>query len=274
MMGLSQWSPSHILPAIRQQIRTAAQITSIHAVTSIRTTPPSKQHTIEEANKRKQLLDRPGLFGIKRGMMTWFTPQGEQHAATVIEVDSVEILGHKTREQWGYDANIVGTIDKLKNVAQPQLKMFEEAGTAPKFKFGEFRVRDGSGLIPVGTELKADYFAVGQLVDIKGITKGKGFAGVMKRWDFKGGRASHGVSKAHRKPGATGGNQNPGRVFPGKKMAGRMGGKNSTDFNKEVLHTDADAGILIVKGCIPGPNKSIVRVADAIKLYGKRIGQT
>ncbi|KAI5968755.1 hypothetical protein CANMA_002191 [Candida margitis] len=263
-----------LAPASTQFIRNVAQITSIHAITSLKTTPPSKNHSVEEGNKRKQLLERPGLFGIKQGMITWFTSKGEQIPATVLEIDSVEVIGHKTRDEVGYDANIIGTIDKLKNYPRlSELKMFEEAGTSPKYKFGEFRVRDSSSLIPLGTELKADYFAVGQLVDVKGITKGKGFAGVMKRWNFKGGRATHGVSKAHRTPGAMGGNQNPGRVLPGKKMPGRMGCSNMTDFNKEVLHVDGDAGILILKGCIPGPNKGIVRISDAIKLYGKSLNQ-
>ncbi|KAI3404077.2 hypothetical protein KGF56_003113 [Candida oxycetoniae] len=264
-------SVSHVT---QQFVRTAAQITSIHAVTSLRTTPPTKQHTVEEANKRKQLLERTGLFGIKRGMITWYTEKGEQIPATVLEINSCEVIGHKTREEWGYDANIIGAIDKLKNYPRMhELKIFEKAGTAPKAKFGEFRVRGETSLLPLGTELRADFFAVGQLVDIKGVTKGKGFAGVMKRWNFSGGRATHGVSKAHRTPGAMGGNQNPGRVFPGKKMPGRMGCSNMTDFNKQVLHADGDAGILIVKGCIPGPKKGIVRVSDSLKLYGKSLNQ-
>lgn len=262
---------NNVLSAFQQSVRTAAQITSIHAVTSIKTAPSIKQHTVEQGNERKQLLSRPGLFGIKRGMITWFTPKGEQFAATVIEIDSCEVIGQKTRDQHGYDANIIGTIDKLKNYPrEAELKMFEEAGVSPKHKFGEFRVLDTNNLIPVGTELKADYFSVGQMVDIKGITKGKGFAGVMKRWNFAGNNATHGVSKAHRTPGSMGGNQNPGRVLPGKKMPGRMGCDNRTEFNKEVLHVDGDAGLLIVKGNIPGPNKSIVRISDALKLYGKR----
>ncbi|CAD1810739.1 50S ribosomal protein L3 [Candida parapsilosis] len=263
-----------LAPVSTQFIRNAAQLTSIHAITSLKTTPPTKNHSVEEGNKRKQLLERPGLFGIKQGMITWFTSKGEQIPATVLEIDSVEVIGHKTKEEYGYDANIIGTIDKLKNYPRlHELEMFNKAGTSPKYKFGEFRVRDSTNLIPLGTELKADYFAVGQLVDVKGVTKGKGFAGVMKRWNFKGGRATHGVSKAHRTPGAMGGNQNPGRVLPGKKMPGRMGCSNMTDFNKEVLHVDGEAGILILKGCIPGPNKGIVRISDAVKLYGKSLNQ-
>ena len=219
------------------------------------------------------LLERPGLFGIKRGMITWFTEDGLNHAATVVEIDSCEVVGHKKKDETGYDSVIIGAIDKLKNVRNADLKKFTEAGVCPKQKHGEFRIRgtNEAGFIPVGTELRADYFAVGQMVDVAGITKGKGFAGVMKRHGFKGLKATHGVSKAHRSAGGMGGNQNPGRVLPGKKMAGRMGGRNNTAFNKEVLHVDGDAGVLILKGNIPGPNKSIVKIRDAVKLYGQSL---
>ncbi|EGW34563.1 uncharacterized protein SPAPADRAFT_59991 [Spathaspora passalidarum NRRL Y-27907] len=249
--------------------RHACKITSIHAITSMKTQPNQVNHSVELGNRRKCLLDRPGLFGIKRGMITWFNDNGRQFPATVIEIDSVEVIKHKTEQEFGYTSVMVGAVDKLKNVNN--LKLFEQAGVSPKHKLGEFRVRSETGLVPVGAELKADMFAVGQMVDIKGITKGKGFAGVMKRHGFKGLAATHGVSKAHRKQGATGGNQDPGRVLPGKKMAGRMGGRSSTEMNLEVLHADGDAGILVVKGCIPGPNKAYVKITDSVKLYGKSI---
>ncbi|EMG48923.1 60s ribosomal protein, mitochondrial, putative, partial [Candida maltosa Xu316] len=248
------------------------KITSIHAITSIKTAPSVKQHTAEESNKRKLLLERPGLFAVKKGMITWYSSKGEHIPATVLEVDSCEVVGYKRVDEYGFNSVIIGAIDKLKNHKhENQLKIFEEAGVSPKHKLGEFRVRDEKNFIPVGTELTADYFSVGQLVDVKGITKGKGFAGVMKRWGFAGGRATHGTSKAHRTPGAMGGNTNPGRVFPGKKMPGRMGTNNQTTFNLEVLFTDAEAGVLIVKGSVPGPIMSIVRVSDAIKVYGDSI---
>ncbi|CAI5755640.1 unnamed protein product [Candida verbasci] len=254
----------------RIQIRNAAKITSIHSIPSIKTKPPVVKHTIEERNKRRQLLERPGIFGIKRGMITWFTSEGEQLPATVIEIDSVEVLQHKTEDEFGYNSILLGTIDRFKNLklGLSTLKIFDKAGTAPKYKIGEFRIRNSlESELPLGTEIKADYFAEGQLIDVKGITKGKGFAGGMKRWGFKGQPATHGVTKTHRKAGGHGGNQDPGRIFPGHKGEGRMGGKNNTKFNIEVLKTDADAGIIIVKGSIPGPRKAILKLQDSLIKY-------
>lgn len=251
--------------------RGAAQLTSIHAIPSIRTPVKSVNHSMESTNQRKSLLSRPGLLGIKRGMITWFTDSGEQHAATVIEIDSCEVVLNKTIETDGYWSVMLGHVDKLKNVSPKELKKYEKAGISPKQQVSEFRVRDESGLITPGTELKADYFKVGQLVDVIGTTKGKGFAGPMKRWGFAGLGATHGVSLAHRSHGAMGGNQTPGRVLPGKKMAGRMGGKSCTAFNHEVLYANGEEGIIIVKGQIPGPNKSFIKIRDSIKLYGKSL---
>lgn len=251
--------------------RGAAQLTSIHAIPSIKTSPPELNHSLAASNERKSLLTRPGLLGIKRGMITWFTEKGEQHCATVVEIDSCEVVGHKTLETDGYYSVLLGHIDKLKNITEKNLKKFEEAGVSPKAHTAEFRLRDETGLIPIGTELKADYFVPGQLVDIKGVTKGKGFAGPMKRHGFSGLLATHGVSKAHRSHGAMGGNQTPGRILPGKKMAGRMGGNNCTVFNNEILYANGDEGILVIKGQIPGPNRSYVKIRDAVKLYGKSL---
>lgn len=262
-----------ICGAVRPTVftRGAAQITSIHAIPSVRTKVPSINHSMELANLRKSLLSRPGLLGIKRGMISWFTEDGQQFAATVIEIDSCEVVAHKTIESHGYNSVLLGQIDKLKNITESRLSIFDKAGVTPKQSLGEFRVRDESGLIPIGTELRADYFAPGQLVDSKAVSKGKGFAGVMKRHGFAGLNASHGVSKAHRSAGGMGGNQDPGRVLPGKKMAGRMGGRNCTVYNNEVLHVDGDAGIIVLKGQVPGPNKSFIKIADAVKLYGKSL---
>lgn len=251
--------------------RSAAQLTSIHAITSMRTQQPTLNHSLEVANMRKRLLGRPGLLGVKSGMITWYTDDGKQFGATVIEIDNCEVIENKTLESHGYTSVLLGQGDKLKNISEKNLRKFQEAGVSPKKNIGEFRIRDESGLIPVGTELTADYFAIGQLVDVKAITKGKGFAGVMKRHGFKGLKASHGVSKAHRSAGSMGATQTPGRVLPGKKMAGRMGGKSCTVFNNEVLYANGETGILILKGQIPGPNKSFVRINDAKKLYGKSL---
>lgn len=251
--------------------RNAAQLTSIHAVTSMRTQESTVNHSLEIANMRKRLLARPGLLGVKRGMITWYTDDGKQFGATVIEIDNCEVIENKTVDTHGYTSVLLGQCDKLKNITDKNLRKFQEAGVSPKKHIGEFRIRDESGLIPVGTELTADYFAVGQLVDVKAITKGKGFAGVMKRHGFKGLKATHGVSKAHRSAGSMGATQTPGRVLPGKKMAGRMGGKSCTVFNNEVLHADAEAGFIVLKGQIPGPNRSFVRISDAQKLYSKSL---
>lgn len=251
--------------------RGVAQLTSLHAVPSLKTTPPDINHSLAASNERKSLLARPGLLGIKRGMITWFTEKGEQHAATVIEIDSCEVVAHKTMATDGYNSVLLGQIDKLKNISEKNLRKFEQAGVSPKAHTAEFRIRDETGLIPIGTELTADYFAPGQLVDIMGVTKGKGFAGPMKRHGFSGLSATHGVSLAHRSHGAMGGNQTPGRVLPGKKMAGRMGGKNCTMFNGEVLYSNGEEGILVIKGQIPGPNKAYVKIRDAVKLYGKSL---
>lgn len=251
--------------------RGAARITSVHSIPLAVTAPPKINHSLALSNERKSLLERPGLLGIKRGMITWFSEAGEQFGATVIEINSCEVISSKTVGQDGYSSVKVGHIDKLKNVSKFTLRICEEAGVAPKAKFGEFRVRTDEGLIQPGVELTADYFAVGQLVDCKAVSKGKGFAGVMKRHGFKGLRATHGVSVAHRSAGSMGATQDPGRVLPGKKMAGRMGGRNCTVFNNEVLHADGPAGILVVKGQVPGPNGSFVRVADAKKLYGRSL---
>lgn len=271
MAGLL-WNAAKRAPSGLQSIlatRNVAQITSIHAVPSIRTTPPKVNQGLEASNERKRLLTRPGILGIKRGMISWFTNSGLQYAATVIEIDSCEVIANKTHATDGYSAVLLGQKDKLKNVTRHEIKICNEAGVTTKAKYGEFRVRNDECLIEPGVEIKADYFAVGQLVDVSAVTKGKGFAGVMKRHGFKGLGASHGVSLAHRSAGSMGPTQDPGRVLPGKKMAGRMGGKNCVSQNLEVLHADGDNGILVVKGQVPGGNGRYVKIADAKKVYAE-----
>jgi large subunit ribosomal protein L3 len=269
------WTPVRTLNAVRNVAtprtfrRGAAQLTSLHAVTSAKTEPPPRFHSLEMANKRRQLLERPGLLTYKRGMISWFTNDGKQLAATVLEVDLCEVLQNKTLSLDGYYAVQLGQGTKLKNVTAQLLKHCQKAGVSPKKHIAEFRVRDASGLIPEGTEVTADYFAVGQKVDCQSISKGKGFAGVMKRHGFAGLRATHGVSKAHRSAGSMGATQDPGRVLPGKKMAGHMGVNLRTVLNNEVLYTDGAHGILVVKGQVAGPRGCVVKVADAKRLYGK-----
>lgn len=269
MITPSAWGQRMFRPLVLA--RSVAQIPLIHSVTSMKTKVPTKAHSLELSNLRKKLLERPGLVGIKRGMITWYTDQGTQFAATVLEIDAVEVLANKTKETDGYTAVVLGLGSKMKNVREEHLRLSQAAGVSPKRYIREFRVRDENGLIPTGTELKADYFAVGQLVDISGVTKGKGFAGVIKRHGFAGLSASHGVSKAHRSAGSMGPTQDPGRVLPGKKMAGHMGHVNCTIFNNQVLHADGEAGILVVKGVVPGPNNGVVKVSDLKKLYGRSI---
>lgn len=251
--------------------RAAAQLTSVHAVPLVITAAPRINHCLESLNERKKLLARPGVLGIKRGMFTWYTNDGVQYPATVIEIDNCEVVGSKTVGKDGYLAVIMGHVDRLKKATRHQIRLCNAAGVTTKAHFGEFRVRSDAGLIEPGAEITADYFAVGQLVDVVAKSKGKGFAGVMKRHGFKGLSASHGVSVSHRSAGSMGSTQDPGRVLPGKKMAGRMGGVSCTMHNKEVLHTDGANGILVVKGNIPGPNGAYVKVADAKKLYGRSL---
>lgn len=251
--------------------RFAARIPSVHSVTSIRTAAPILNHSLVKSNERKQLLARPGLLGIKRDMISWYTDKGEQHAATIIEINACEVLAVKSAEEHGFSSVLLGQIDKLKNVSGAVRSVCQKAGVSPKANLGEFRVRTDDGLIQPGVELTADYFAVGQLVDVQATTKGKGFAGVMKRHGFSGLPASHGVSVSHRSAGSMGPSQDPGRVLPGKKMAGRMGGTKCTAQNLEVLSADGEAGILVVKGQIPGPKGSFVKVADAKQVYGKSL---
>lgn len=252
--------------------RLSTSLTSVHAIPYIKTKAPIVNHSLQAANLRKKNNERPGLLGIKRNMITWYMDDGKQVGATIIEIDSCEVIGHKTLAKDGYSSVLVGHIDKLKKVNKKSLKICFEAKVSPKKNYKEFRVLDDSCLIPIGSELRADYFAVGQPIDVIGVTKGQGFCGVMKRHGFKGLRATHGVSKAHRSAGATGGNQDPGRVFPGKKMAGKHGGKNCTLKSCIVLYVDGDAGIIIVKGQVPGPKKGHLKIRDALCVYGKHAG--
>lgn len=251
--------------------RSVARIPSIHSVTSMRTPSPILNHSVVKANERKQLLGRPGLLGIKIDMISWYTEKGEQLAATIIEIDACEVLANKTSEEHGYTSVLLGQLDKTKNVVPTVRSICKSAGVSPKANIAEFRVRTDEGLIQPGVELTADYFAVGQLIDVQATSKGKGFAGVMKRHGYSGLNASHGVSVSHRSAGSMGPSQDPGRVLPGKKMAGRMGGTKVTAQNLEVLSADGEAGILVVKGQIPGPKGSYVKVSDAKKEYGKSL---
>jgi len=198
-----------------------------------------------------------------------WTDKGQRVPVTILALDQAQVVGHKLLKRDGYTAALVGSTWKgnaVKSLSRAQLGQFAAARVSPKKYLREFRAQNEATLPPVGTVLTVDWFKVGQRVDVKGISKGKGFAGVMKRWGFAGLPASHGVSRAHRSAGSVGQNTTPARVLPGRKMAGRMGGKSSTRQNVEILEVDVDHNWIIVKGPIPGPNKAYVMVSDAIKM--------
>jgi len=199
-------------------------------------------------------------------MTRLFQADGRHVPVTVLQLDDVQVIGRREKDRDGYAAVQLGAGKaKAKNVAKPQRVAFGKAEVEAKVKVVEFRVADDA-LLDVGAHISADHFVPGQLVDIVGVTQGKGFAGAMKRWGFKGLRATHGVSVSHRSHGSTGNRQDPGRVFKNKKMAGHMGARNRTQQNLEVVRTDPIRGLLFIKGSVPGHKGSWLTVSDAIKL--------
>ncbi|KAI9804028.1 MAG: 54S ribosomal protein L9, mitochondrial [Piccolia ochrophora] len=217
--------------------------------------------------KAYTLPPRAGLLAIKKGMTALYAPDGKRTACTVLQVDRVQVVSHKTRQKNGYFAVQVGSgSKKSKNVTRPMLGHFAIQGVSPKRFMSEFRVKDESGLAEVGKVLGAGWFVEGQFVDARANCKGKGFAGGMKRHGFKGQPASHGVSLTHRSMGSAGQSQGGGsRVYPGKKMAGRMGGQQVTVQNARVMQVDDEKGIIVLNGSISGPNGCIVKLQDALK---------
>jgi large subunit ribosomal protein L3 len=208
---------------------------------------------------------RTGIIAQKVGMSTVFAVDGDHVAVTLLKVDDCRVTGHRTEERDGYTALQLGVgTAKVKNVSKPMRGHYAKAKVEPKRKVVEFRVAP-EGLVDVGAEITADHFIAGQFVDVTGDTKGKGFAGAMKRHGFRGLRASHGVSISHRSHGSTGNNQDPGRVFKGKRMAGQMGSTQITAQNLQIVSTDAERGLIVVKGAVPGSKGSYVLVRDAIK---------
>ncbi|HYJ30937.1 MAG TPA: 50S ribosomal protein L3 [Allosphingosinicella sp.] len=209
---------------------------------------------------------RTGVIAKKMGMTRLFQDDGRHVPVTVLALDNLQVIARKNADDDGYVAVQLGAgTAKAKNVAKPQRGHFGKAEVEPKARVAEFRVAEDA-LLDVGAELTADHFAVGQLVDIQGVTQGKGFQGGMKRWGFGGMRATHGVSVSHRALGSTGQRQDPGRVFKNKKMAGHMGAKNRTQQNLEVVRTDADRGLIFVKGSVPGHKGGWLLVKDAVKV--------
>ena len=208
---------------------------------------------------------RTGLLALKLGMTRIYLDDGRHLPVTVLKVDECRVVAQRTVARDGYCGLQLGIgAAKAKNVTKAMRGHFAKAKVEPKKKLGEFRVSDDA-LVDVGAELTVDHFVEGQYVDVAGMSIGKGFAGAMKRHNFSGLRASHGVSVSHRSLGSTGNSQDPGKVFKGKKMAGHMGAKNVTVQNLYVVRTDAERGLIMIMGGVPGPEGGYVRVTDAKK---------
>ena len=210
---------------------------------------------------------RSGLIATKIGNSSFYQDNGTNTQVTILKVDECIVSGVKTIEKDGYNAVQLASIDTKKdisNIKKPQRKIFSSIKINPKKILKEFKV-DNENILTVGTKLNVDHFKVQQFVDASSFSIGKGFAGVMKRHNFGGLRASHGVSISHRSHGSTGQNQDPGRVFKGKKMAGRMGNKKVTKQNLKIIEIDKVNNLLIVKGSVPGKNNSVIFLKDSIK---------
>ena len=210
---------------------------------------------------------RSGLIATKLGNSSYFDENGTNTHVTLLKVDECVVANIKTFEKDGYNALQLASIDTGKDISKiskPQRKLFSSINIKPKKILKEFRV-DNENILEVGTKLKVDHFKVNQFIDASSISIGKGFAGVMKRHNFGGLRASHGVSISHRSHGSTGQNQDPGRVFKGKKMAGRMGSKRVTKQNLKVIEIDNTNNLLIVKGSVPGKKNTIIFLKDSVK---------
>ncbi|MCR5194082.1 MAG: 50S ribosomal protein L3 [Alphaproteobacteria bacterium] len=216
-------------------------------------------------------MKRSGLITTKIGMTRMYDDGGVAHAVTVLSVGDCTVIGNRTVEKNGYVANVLGIREaKAKHVAKPQAVAAEKAGVKPYRKIVEFRVSDDC-VIPVGTALSADHFIAGQFVDVQATSKGKGFQGAMKRHNFGGKEATHGVLKAHRSLGGTGMREWPGRVLKGKKMSGQMGNETVTVQNLKIFGTDAVDNLIFVEGAVPGSNGTFVLITDAIKKEQKEL---
>jgi large subunit ribosomal protein L3 len=208
---------------------------------------------------------RTGLIAQKLGMTRIFTAEGNHVPVTVLKIDNCQVVAHRTPERDGYSALQLGVgAAKVKNVTKPQRGHFAAAKVEPKARLAEFRVSP-EALVDVGAEITADHFLAGQYVDVTGTSIGKGFAGGMKRHNFSGLRATHGVSVSHRSLGSTGQRQSPGKTFKNKKMAGQMGASRVTVQSLVVVRVDAERGVLMIRGAIPGSDGGYVLVRDAAK---------
>jgi large subunit ribosomal protein L3 len=208
---------------------------------------------------------RSGVIAQKLGMTRVYNEAGEHIPVTVLRMENCQVVAQRTQDKNGYTAVQLGVgRAKVKNVGKPLRGHFARASVEPKFKLAEFRVSP-ENMLEVGVEITADHFVPGQKVDVIGTTIGKGFQGVMKRHNFGGGRATHGNSISHRSHGSTGQRQDPGKVFKGKKMAGHMGQVRVTTQNLEVVSTDTERGLILVRGAVPGSKGSWIQVRDAVK---------
>ena len=208
---------------------------------------------------------RSGIIARKLGMTRVFNDAGHHVPVTVLKLDDVQVVAVRNVEKDGYTALQLGAgIAKAKNVSKPMRGHFAKANVLPRSKLAEFRVSKDA-MLEVGASFAASHFVAGQKVDVVGTTQGKGFAGAMKRHNFSGLRASHGVSVSHRSHGSTGQCQDPGKVFKGKKMAGQMGSVRNTTQNIEVVSVDDEDGVILLCGAVPGPKNGWVLIRDAIK---------
>eukprot|EP00049_Salpingoeca_infusionum_P022757 m.8625 g.8625 ORF g.8625 m.8625 type:complete len:307 (-) comp5379_c0_seq1:266-1186(-) len=266
---VSRW----VMQALRVQrtsgtssIRAAARLVSTTSVSL--SDAQSEEQAVSPTGHVKPYIAgqtrRCGLLARKVGMTQLFTEWGERVPVTAFQVENMQVLAQRTPEKHGYTALQVGAEDVApRKVTKQQLTVFENLGIKPKRHICEFKVSDDC-LLPVGTELTCEHFIPGQYVDIQGVTIGKGFQGVMKRHNFGGMPASHGVTLTHRKAGGMGGGQDPGRVWKGKRMEGRMGGKKVTQMNLQVYRVDTRYNMLFVVGSVPGSKNSIVKIKDAM----------
>jgi large subunit ribosomal protein L3 len=208
---------------------------------------------------------RSGIIAKKVGMTRLFMEDGKQIPVTVLQMENLQVVAQRSSDQHGYTAVQLGAGSaKAKNTSKAMRGHFAVAKVEPKRKVAELRV-DPENMLDVGSELTAEHYVEGQFVDVSGTSIGKGFAGAMKRHNFGGLRASHGVSISHRSHGSTGQCQGPGKVFKGKKMAGHMGAARVTTQNLQVVKTDADRGLIMIKGAVPGSKGGWVTVKDAVK---------
>ena len=208
---------------------------------------------------------RSGVIAQKVGMTRVYTEAGEQVPVTVLRVDNCQVVAQRTAERDGYTAVQLGVgTRKVKNTPKAERGHFARAEVEPKRKVLEFRVSPDN-MIDVGAEITADHFVPGQFVDVTGTSIGKGFAGVIKRHHFSGLRATHGVSVSHRSHGSTGQRQDPGKVFKGKKMAGHLGDRRVTTQNLQIVRTDADQGVILIRGAVPGAKGGWLIIRDAVK---------